>query len=115
MSDKKKTTSLDIQRKKLTPLQFEVTQNCGTEAPFANEYWNNKREGIYVDIVSGEPLFSSKDKYDSGTGWPSFYEPVSRLNIIEQPDISLGMIRTEVLCARCGGPEHDRHRDDCVR
>lgn len=94
MSGKK--PSPDVLRKQLTPLQFEVTQNCGTEAPFANEYWNNKREGIYVDIVSGEPLFSSKDKYDSGTGWPSFTKALEPTNIVERKDESEGMIRTEV-------------------
>lgn len=94
MSGKK--PSPDVLRKQLTPLQFEVTQNCGTEAPFANEYWNNMREGIYVDIVSGEPLFSSKDKYDSGTGWPSFKKPLEPTNIVERKDESEGMIRTEV-------------------
>jgi len=91
-----KKPSPDALRKKLTSLQFEVTQNCGTEEPFANEYWNNKREGIYVDIVSGEPLFSSKDKYDSGTGWPSFTKPLEPANIVERKDESQGMIRTEV-------------------
>ena len=83
-------------KEKLTPLQYQVTQKCGTEEPFKNEYWNNKREGIYVDVVSGEPLFSSKDKFDSGTGWPSFNKPLERDNIVEQTDSSLGMIRTEV-------------------
>ena len=83
-------------KEKLTPLQYQVTQKCGTEEPFKNEYWNNKRDGIYVDVVSGEPLFSSKDKFDSGTGWPSFNKPLERDNIAEQTDSSLGMIRTEV-------------------
>lgn len=69
---------------KLTPLQFEVTQKCGTEEPSANEYWNSMREGIYVDIVSGEPLFSSKDKFDSGMGWPSFTKPLEKENIVEK-------------------------------
>ena len=64
--------------KKLTDLLYEVTQNCGTEPPFNNEYWNNKREGIYVDIVSGDPLFCSVHKYDSGTGWPSFYNTIDK-------------------------------------
>jgi peptide methionine sulfoxide reductase msrA/msrB len=83
-------------RRRLTPLQYEVTRNEGTEPPFQNEYWNNKREGIYVDIVSGEPLFSSKDKYDSGTGWPSFTRPLEPGNIVERDDHSLFMKRTEV-------------------
>jgi peptide methionine sulfoxide reductase msrA/msrB len=83
-------------RKKLTPWQYEVTQKEGTEPPFQNEYWNNKREGIYVDIVSGEPLFSSRDKYDSGTGWPSFAKPLEPGNIVEKEDRSLFMRRTEV-------------------
>ena len=83
-------------RKKLTPLQYTVTQEEGTEPPFQNEYWNNKREGIYVDIVSGEPLFSSKEKYDSGTGWPSFTKPIEPGNIVERKDRKLFMTRTEV-------------------
>jgi peptide methionine sulfoxide reductase msrA/msrB len=83
-------------RKKLTPLQYTVTQEEGTEPPFQNEYWNNKREGIYVDIVSGEPLFSSKEKYDSGTGWPSFTKPLEPGNIVERQDRKLFMTRTEV-------------------
>jgi peptide methionine sulfoxide reductase msrA/msrB len=83
-------------RKKLTPLQYEVTQLSGTERAFHNEYWGNKREGIYVDIVSGEPLFSSLDKYDSGTGWPSFTKSLEPANIVEHEDRSLLMARTEV-------------------
>jgi peptide methionine sulfoxide reductase msrA/msrB len=83
-------------RKKLNPMQYEVTQQEGTEPPFQNEYWNNKGEGIYVDIVSGEPLFSSKDKFDSGTGWPSFTKPLDPGNIIERKDRRLFMVRTEV-------------------
>lgn len=83
-------------KKKLTPTQYEVTQSCSTELPFQNEYWNNKKEGIYVDIVSGEPLFSSVDKFDSGTGWPSFTKPLEKENIVEHPDRSLGMERTEL-------------------
>ncbi|KPK88956.1 MAG: methionine sulfoxide reductase [Deltaproteobacteria bacterium SM23_61] len=83
-------------RRRLTPLQYEVTRDEGTEPPFQNEYWDNKREGIYVDIVSGEPLFSSKDKYDSGTGWPSFTRPLEPGNIVERDDHSLFMKRTEV-------------------
>ena len=81
--------------KKLTPLQFEVTQNCGTEPPFNNKYWNNKEPGIYVDIVSGEPLFSSSHKYDSGSGWPSFYKPIND-NLKYSDDFELGYKRTEL-------------------
>ncbi len=83
-------------QKKLTPLQYEVTQKDGTETPFQNEYWNNKKEGVYVDIVSGEPLFSSLDKYDSGTGWPSFTKPLEPGNIVEKEDRSFFMRRVEV-------------------
>ena len=85
-----------ILRQRLTPLQYQVTQKDGTEPPFRNEYHDNKREGIYVDIVSGEPLFSSLDKYDSGTGWPSFTRPLEPGNIVERADRSLFMVRTEV-------------------
>jgi peptide methionine sulfoxide reductase msrA/msrB len=83
-------------KKKLTPLQYKVTQECGTETPFNNAYWNNKREGIYVDVVSGEPLFSSKDKFDSGTGWPSFTKPLEIDNMTTKEDRSHGITRTEV-------------------
>ena len=83
-------------KKKLTPLQYEVTQKEGTERPFQNEYWDNHREGIYVDIVSGEPLFSSLDKFESGTGWPSFTKPLEPGNIVEKEDRGLFMKRTEV-------------------
>jgi peptide methionine sulfoxide reductase msrA/msrB len=83
-------------RKKLTKIQYEVTQKNGTEPPFKNEYDNNKKEGIYVDIVSGEPLFSSLDKFDSGTGWPSFTKPLEPGNIIEKEDRGLFSTRTEV-------------------
>jgi len=83
-------------RERLTPLQYHVTQEGGTERPFDNEYWDNKREGIYVDVVSGEPLFSSLDKYESGTGWPSFTRPLEPGNIVEKKDRSLFMVRTEV-------------------
>lgn len=83
-------------RKTLTPLQFEVTQQDGTETPFDNEYWNNHREGIYVDIVSGEPLFSSTDKFESGTGWPSFTRALAPSNVITRIDRSFFMERTEV-------------------
>ena len=83
-------------KQKLTPLQYQVTRKDGTEPPFRNEYHDNKREGIYVDVVSGEPLFSSLDKYDSGTGWPSFTKPLEPGNVVERPDRSHLMIRTEV-------------------
>ncbi|KAB2889625.1 MAG: peptide-methionine (R)-S-oxide reductase MsrB [Desulfobulbaceae bacterium] len=83
-------------KQKLTPLQYHVTQEEGTEPPFDNAYWDNKQAGLYVDIVSGEALFSSVDKYDSGTGWPSFTRPVVAENIVERPDNSLFSVRTEV-------------------
>ena len=83
-------------RSRLTPLQYEVTQKAGTEPPFKNEYWNNERAGIYVDIVSGEPLFSSLDKYESGTGWPSFTKPLEPGNVVKREDRGLFMVRTEV-------------------
>jgi len=83
-------------KKRLTPLQYEVTQKEGTERAFQNEYWDNKKEGIYVDVVSGEPLFSSLDKFDSGTGWPSFARPLEAGGIIEKADRGLFMTRTEV-------------------
>src|SRR5512138_2423186 len=83
-------------RQHLSPLQYEVTQHEGTERPFANEYWDNHQEGIYVDVVSGEPLFSSRDKYDSGTGWPSFTQPLEADNVSTHTDYKLFMARTEV-------------------
>ncbi len=83
-------------RNRLTALQFAVTQENLTEPPFNNDYWDHKEEGIYVDVVSGEPLFSSNDKYDSGSGWPSFTSPLDQDNIVEHEDASLGMVRTEV-------------------
>lgn len=83
-------------RKQLTPLQYQVTQKEGTEPAFKNQYWDNKKEGIYVDIVSGEPLFSSNDKYKSGTGWPSFTKPLAPENIVTKPDRSFFTVRTEV-------------------
>lgn len=81
---------------KLNDLQRYVTQECGTEPPFRNEYWDNKRPGIYVDVVSGEPLFSSLDKYDSGTGWPSFTKPLEPANLTTTTDFKLTFPRTEV-------------------
>lgn len=85
-------------QEKLTPIQYEVTQKNGTEPPFRNEYWNEFREGIYVDIISGKPLFSSKEKFDAGCGWPSFTKPIEEEEIIEKKDTSHFMIRTEVRC-----------------
>lgn len=92
----------DELKKRLTPLQYSVTQECATEKAFDNLYWNNHREGIYVDIVSGEPLFSSLDKFDSKTGWPSFTRPLSPQNIREKVDNGLSMTRTEVLSEKAG-------------
>jgi len=88
--------SRDVLKKKLTPMQFKVSQENGTEPAFKNEYWDNHKEGIYVDIVSGEPLFSSLDKYESGTGWPSFTRPLEPSNIVEKEDRSWFSVRTEV-------------------
>lgn len=82
--------------KQLTPLQYYVTQEDGTEKPFDNLYWNEQRDGIFVDVISGEPLFSSRDKYKSGTGWPSFIRPLTPDNIIEKPDNFLFIERTEL-------------------
>lgn len=90
-----KPTDTDL-KQKLTTLQYEVTQNSATERPFSNEYWDEKREGIYVDITTGEPLFTSLDKFDSGCGWPSFSKPIDKNLIVERLDESHGMIRTEV-------------------
>lgn len=86
----------ELLKQRLTPMQYEVTQNNGTEPPFRNEYWDHKQEGIYVDIVSGEPLFSSLDKFDSGCGWPSFTKPLHKEQIQEKMDFSHFMVRTEV-------------------
>lgn len=83
-------------KRRLTPMQFHVTQEAGTEPPFRNEYWNEHREGLYLDVVSGEPLFSSRDKFDSGCGWPSFTKPLEAQDVLEKRDASHGMIRTEV-------------------
>ena len=86
----------DELKQRLSPLQYEVTQCEGTERPFDNAYWDEKRDGLYVDIVSGEPLFSSSDKYDSGTGWPSFCRPVTAENMVEKTDSNLFATRTEI-------------------
>ena len=95
MNTFQKPQETDLKRK-LTPEQYKVTQQCGTEPPFRNAYWDNKKPGIYVDIVSGEPLFSSLDKYDSGSGWPSFTRPIEGTDIVEKKDLTHGMVRTEV-------------------
>ncbi len=94
-------------RQKLTDMQYRVTQEDATEPPFNNEYWNYKEEGIYVDIVSGEPLFSSRDKYNSGTGWPSFTRPLNPENIKEKKDLSFGTVRREVRSSQ--GDSHLGH------
>ncbi|MBJ7328362.1 MAG: peptide-methionine (R)-S-oxide reductase MsrB [Solirubrobacteraceae bacterium] len=91
----------------LTPEQFRVTQQCGTEPAFQNEFWNEKRAGLYVDVVSGEPLFASVHKFDSGTGWPSFTAPVHPENVVEKEDREYGMVRTEVRSAN--GDSHLGH------
>ena len=98
MSKQKKSAHPEKEqlKEKLTPLQYTITQENGTERPFNNAYWDLKDEGIYVDIVSGEPLFSSRDKYDSGSGWPSFTRPLVPENIVELEDRSLFSVRTEV-------------------
>jgi peptide methionine sulfoxide reductase msrA/msrB len=98
---KPKPADADL-RRTLTPLQYEVTQHEATERPFQNEYWDNHKDGIYVDVVSGEPLFSSTDKYDSHTGWPSFTRPLEADNVTEKTDRSLFMERTEVRSAHAG-------------
>jgi peptide-methionine (R)-S-oxide reductase len=95
MSNFKKPTDDEL-RKRLSSMQYQVTQHEGTEPPFQNEYWDNKRAGIYVDIVSGEVLFSSLDKYETGTGWPSFTKPLAEENIVTYTDRKLFMTRTEV-------------------
>lgn len=97
MNDKRYTKTEPHRIKEtLTPMQYAVTQQNGTEPPFHNEYWNHKEPGIYVDIVSGEALFSSLDKFDSGCGWPSFTQPIEKENIQEKLDKSHGMVHTEV-------------------
>ncbi|MBA3881738.1 MAG: peptide-methionine (R)-S-oxide reductase MsrB [Chthoniobacterales bacterium] len=94
-NDSPTTTNAEL-RKRLTPEQYRVTKENGTEPPFRNEYWDNHRAGIYVDRISGEPLFSSSDKFESGTGWPSFTKPLAKENVVEKTDRTFGMARTEV-------------------
>src|SRR5215213_11969239 len=98
MSDFRKPSDEEL-KSKLTPLQYKVTQHEGTEAPFRNEYWDNHEPGIYVDVVSGEPLFASVDKFDSGSGWPSFTKPIETAHVVEKRDLSHLMLRTEVRSA----------------
>ncbi|MBN1687967.1 MAG: peptide-methionine (R)-S-oxide reductase MsrB [Candidatus Omnitrophica bacterium] len=95
-AEEAKTMDPKEMKEKLTSIQYHVTQEDGTEAPFNNEFWDHKRPGIYVDVVSGEPLFSSLDKYDSGTGWPSFTRPIQSENVMTQKDKRMLMERTEV-------------------
>jgi peptide-methionine (R)-S-oxide reductase len=95
MSNFQKPTDAEL-KSKLTPMQFDVTQNAATEPPFRNEFWNNHKAGIYVDIVSGQPLFSSLEKFDSGCGWPSFSKPLVQNEVVENSDSSHGMQRIEV-------------------
>src|SRR5947209_7462605 len=95
MKTYRKPTDAEL-RRELSPQQYSVTQHEGTEPPFRNEYWNNHQPGIYVDVVSGEPLFSSLDKFDSGTGWPSFTRPLAPENVAIREDQTHGMVRTEV-------------------
>ncbi len=99
---KKKTFTEEELRERLTPEQYEVTQNAGTERAFTGIYHDNKDEGIYRCVVCDEPLFSSDTKYDSGSGWPSFYQPIDAGKVENHEDRSYGMIRTETVCATCG-------------
>jgi len=98
-------------KRRLTPLQYTITQEAGTEPPFRNPYWDNRQDGLYVDMVSGEPLFSSREKFESGTGWPSFHSPLNPDLIVEREDRRLGMTRTEVR-SRLGGSHLGHVFDD---
>ncbi|XOV94522.1 MAG: peptide-methionine (R)-S-oxide reductase MsrB [Bacteroidota bacterium] len=90
-------------KSRLTAEEYEVLRNKGTERAFTGKYWNNKKDGVYKCAACGLPLFDSSTKFRSGTGWPSFYEPINDKNVAEEKDTSYGMVRTEVLCAKCGG------------
>lgn len=107
MAQESKVPSKEELKQRLTPLQFEVTQNGGTEPPFHNAYWDNHKPGIYVDIVSGEPLFSSKDKFDSGTGWPSFTKPLVPENVVEIPKPDSIEVRSKTANSHLGDKFHD--------
>ena len=109
MNDQTKPSDAEL-KQRLTREQYEVTQHEGTEPPFRNEFWNYHEPGIYVDVVSGEPLFASTDKFDSGTGWPSFVRPLEKENVTEHADTSHGMRRVEVRST--GGDSHLGHLFD---
>jgi methionine-R-sulfoxide reductase len=106
MPEYRKPSDQEI-KQRLSDEEYQITQQCQTEPPFQNKFWNHKEEGIYVDIVTGEPLFSSHDKFDSGTGWPSFTKPIEKTHVKEKVDESHGMIRTEVVSA--AGESHLGH------
>jgi peptide-methionine (R)-S-oxide reductase len=90
-------------RKQLTAEQFSVSRKAGTERPYSGKYWDNHEKGVYKCVSCSQELFTSETKFESGTGWPSFYQPIKKINVLEKTDITLGMARTEVLCSRCGG------------
>ena len=102
----RKESKADL-KKRLTPLQYKVTQEDGTEPPFRNEFWDNKEHGVYLDVVSGEPLFASVHKFRSGTGWPSFWQPLVKENVKDKIDLKHGMVRSEVRSS--GGDSHLGH------
>ncbi len=111
-SNEKKSPISDIEKieisekewkEKLTDEEYEVLRMKGTERAFSGQYWDNKKDGVYTCAACQLPLFDSKTKYRSGTGWPSFYKPINEVNVAEEDDTAYGMVRTEVLCARCGG------------
>jgi peptide-methionine (R)-S-oxide reductase len=102
MAEKVNKTDADW-KKELTPQQYQVLRQKGTERPFNNEYWNNHEKGLYKCAACGNDLFASDTKFESGTGWPSFYKPVAAENVHEESDSTFGMVRTEVVCSKCGG------------
>jgi peptide-methionine (R)-S-oxide reductase len=102
MAEKVNKTEADW-KKELTPQQYQVLRQKGTERPFNNEYWNNHEKGLYKCAACGNDLFTSDTKFESGTGWPSFYKPVAAENVHEESDSTFGMVRTEVVCSKCGG------------